>query len=65
MFTQILLSIIIITLLGWLIKILFSKSFWKSVGGHVVDGIAKKFSKIIIFLIILSVIALLTSILNK
>jgi len=65
MLSQILIAIIIVILVSWLIRILFTKNFWKTVGDHVVNGIAKKISNVFIVLIILSVVALIASILKK
>ncbi len=55
MLKQILISIVIVLLVIWGISIISSKNFWKSVGGHVKDGIAKKISKVIIWFIIFSI----------
>lgn len=62
MLNQILIVTVIVLLALWGISIIFSKNFWKSVGGHVKDGIAKKISKVIILLIFFSVLALIVSI---
>ncbi|MCX6795787.1 MAG: hypothetical protein NT165_03650 [Candidatus Falkowbacteria bacterium] len=61
MMSQIIIIVIIVLLALWGVSILLSKNFWKTVGGHVKDGIAKKISKIIIWLIIFSIIALVAS----
>lgn len=61
MLSQFLVVLIIVFLLIWLVTMLLSKNFWKRVGGHVVDGVAKKISGAIIFLIVLSVAALIAS----
>lgn len=65
MLTQILIAIIILLFVIWGVSIIFSKNFWKSVGGHIKDGIAKKISNVIIWLIFFSVIALITSLIKK
>ena len=65
MLSQILIAITIILLVLWGISIIFSKGFWKSVGGHVKDGIAKKISKVFIWLIFFAVIALIASLIKK
>lgn len=65
MYSQIIVITIIILLVLWGISIIFSKNFWKSVGGHVKDGIAKKISRVLIWLIIFSIIALIVSFVKK
>lgn len=65
MLIQILIATIIILLVLWGVSIVFSKGFWQSVGGHVKDGIAKKISKVIIWLILFSVVALIASFVKK
>jgi hypothetical protein len=46
------------------IRIIFSKKFWVLVAHHVVDGIAKKVSKIIISCIVFVLAVLLIAIMN-
>jgi len=65
MLIQILIAITIILLVIWGVSIIFSKGFWQSVGGHVKDGIAKKISKVIIWLILFSVVALIASLIKR
>lgn len=62
---QIVTTITVAVLILLFVLIIFSKSFWKAVASHVVDGIAKKFSKLVIGAIILILIAIIASVANK
>lgn len=62
---QVVATITVVALILLFMLIIFSKSFWKAVASHVVDGIAKKFSKLVIGAIILILIAVIASVTNK